>query len=58
MRSLLIPIIVLSLLISSSADLAVSKSKVPNVAQMRPERIVIGSLADISARYDNGTVRH
>jgi hypothetical protein len=28
---------------------------VRNVAQMTPERIVIGSLADISARYDNGT---
>jgi hypothetical protein len=55
MRFLRIPIIVLSLLIRSSADLAVSKSEVRNVAQMTPERIVIGSLADVSARYDNGT---
>lgn len=55
MRSLLIPIIALALSVNSSADLTVSTREMPDVQQIKRERVVIGSLADFSAGYDNGT---
>lgn len=53
MRSLLVSIVALALSVNSSADLAVSTRGMPDVTQMKRERVVIGSLADVSTRYDN-----
>jgi hypothetical protein len=55
MRSLRFPILALALSLSSSAELAASKPELHNFTQVKTERVVIGSVADISARYENGT---
>lgn len=54
MRSLSFPIFALALSASCFADLAASKPGVPTFTQVKSERVVIGSLADVSARYENG----
>jgi len=53
MRSLSFLILALALSVSSFAHLAASKIEVPTFTQVKTERVVIGSLADISARYEN-----
>ena len=54
MRSLSCPIFALALSVSCFADLAASKPAVPTFTQLKTERVVIGSLADVSARYESG----
>jgi hypothetical protein len=55
MRSLWFPILALALSVSSSAELDASKPQLHNFTEVKTERVVIGSVADISARYENGT---
>ena len=55
MRSLWCPILALALSVSSSAELDAAKLQLHNFTEVKTERVVIGSVADISARYENGT---
>ena len=54
MRSRWLPILALALSISSSAEPVAPKPEVQTLTQAPTERVVIGSVADISARYENG----
>jgi hypothetical protein len=54
MRSLWLPILALGLSASSSSELATPKPDLHTITHVKTERVVIGSLADISVRYQNG----
>ena len=53
MRALLFPILTLALSLSSSAKLAANKPELHIFTQVKTERVVIGSVADISVRYED-----
>jgi hypothetical protein len=55
MRPFWLPVLALALSEISSAKRAAPKPELHNFTQARTERVVIGSVADISARYENGT---
>jgi len=54
MRSPRFLILALAMSLSSSAETAASKPELHNFTQVKTERVLIGSVADISARYENG----
>jgi hypothetical protein len=53
MRSLWFPILALALPVTSSAELSASKPELQHFTQIKTERIVIGSVADVTARYEH-----
>ena len=53
MRSIWFLILALALSLSSLAELAPTKPELLNFTQVKTERVVIGSVADISVRYEN-----
>jgi hypothetical protein len=54
MRLFSFPIFALALSVSCFADVAASRPEAPILTEVEKERVVIGSLADIFATYDNG----
>ena len=54
MRSFWHLILTSALSVSCSAELATFKSELHTLTQVNTKRVVIGSVADISARYENG----
>ncbi len=54
MRCLWFPIFALALSASSAADLTAPKPEPHNLTQVKTERVAIGSVADISSKYENG----
>jgi len=54
MRSLWLPILTLAFSVSSTGELSSSKPELVTLKHITTERAVIGSVADISSRYENG----
>jgi hypothetical protein len=54
MRSLWFPIFALALSVSSPAERAVPKPELQSFAPVKTERVVIGSLADVSVGFQHG----
>jgi hypothetical protein len=53
MRSFSFPILALALSVSCPAELAVFTPELHNFTQVKTKRVVIGSVADISIKYEN-----
>jgi hypothetical protein len=54
MRLLWFPILALALSSGAFAELTASKVPLRNLTQINTERVAIGSVADISSKYENG----